>query len=46
MNFAEGMAAFLISSLIFLVVFIKRHWKLTLAAFIGFLIYKHFFMKV
>ena len=45
-NFAESMTLFLITSVLFLVTFIKRHWKLTLAAFIAFLIYRHFFLKV
>ena len=45
-NFAEGMAAFLIASLILLAMFIKRHWKLTAVAFAAFVIYRHFILKV
>jgi len=46
MDFGQSFAAFLIASTVFLVVFIKRHWKLTLAAFILFLLWRHFIARV
>jgi len=45
-NFGEDMAAFLIGSIVFLVSFFKRHWRLTLAAFIVFLLWRHFIARV
>jgi hypothetical protein len=40
-DFAEGSAVFLISSLIFLFWFMKRHWKLFGLGFIAFLLWRH-----
>jgi hypothetical protein len=40
-NFAEGMAAWLIGCFVFLIWSFKRHWKIWLAAYVAFLIYRH-----